>query len=85
MSDSLSAPEAVVDALVPPVDLTDVVDDALSIGGEGGQQHGHAGPNIGTLHHPPGELRWTGDHDPMGVAQEEPRTEADELVYEEQA
>src|SRR3954466_3568583 len=39
--------ETLVDALVAALDLPDVVDEARALGAESGQQHRHAGPDVG--------------------------------------
>ena len=44
--------EAFVDALVPALDLAHVVDGARAFGRERGEEHRHAGPDVGRLDHP---------------------------------
>src|SRR3954467_6403982 len=41
--------QPLVDALVAALDLPDVVDRAGAVGRKGGEEHGHAGPDVGRL------------------------------------
>src|SRR6266571_1677738 len=77
-------PQPLVDALVAALDLADVVDRGLPLGGERYQQHRHAGADVGALDHAAAQRRRPGDHGAVRIAQDEARAHADELVHEEQ-
>src|SRR5215218_4450436 len=55
-------PPPLVDALVPAVDLTDVVDLRLALSAQGGDQHRHAGADVGRRHPLPAQPAGP-DHD----------------------
>src|SRR5215218_4214443 len=78
-------PQALVDALVAPVDLAHVADDRLAVGGEGGHQQGHAGADVGRLQPLPVQRGGAVDDHPVGVADDDPGPHADQLVHEHQA
>src|SRR5215218_5260479 len=77
--------EALVDALVPAVDLADVPDRRRSLRAQGRQQHRHPGADVGARHLLTVEPGRAGDDRSMWVAEDDPRAHRDELVDEEQA
>src|SRR5688500_3055318 len=77
--------EPLVNPLVAALDLPDVLDLALAGGAEGGEEHGHAGADVGRLDGGAAKLDRAGDDGPMGVAEHDPRAHADQLVHEEHA
>src|SRR5215217_2768340 len=78
------AAQPLVDALVAPVDLADVADDRFAVGGQGGQQQGHAGADVGGLQALAVQLGGAVDDHPVGVADDDPGPHADQLVHEHQ-
>src|SRR6478736_4364123 len=77
--------EALVDALVAALDLSDVVDDALAFGTQRREEHGHAGPNVRRFDAAAVQLARADDDGTMGVAEYDARAHPDQLVHEEQA
>src|SRR5439155_1665574 len=77
-------PQPLVDALVAALDLADVVDRGLPLGGERRQQHRHAGADVGTFDHTTAQRRRPGDDGAVRIAQHDAGAHADELVHEEQ-
>src|SRR5882672_10398876 len=77
--------QPLIDPLVAPLDLADVVDHGVAVGGQGREQHRHAGPDVRTLHHAPVQRGGSGDHGAVRVAQHDARAHPDQLVHEEEA
>src|SRR5215207_4724981 len=76
--------QALVDALVSAVDLADVVDLGLPLRAERGDQHRHAGPDVGGRHALAAQPA-RADHDrPVRVADGDLGAHGDQLVHEEQ-
>src|SRR3989441_659232 len=78
-------PEPLIDPLVAALDLADVVDHRVPLGGERRQQHRHPRPDVGALDHLPAQRRRPRDHRAVGVAQHDAGAHADQLVHEKQA
>src|SRR5882672_2456098 len=76
--------QPVVDVLVTPFDLPDVVDDRIALGREGRQQHRHTGADVGTFDRLPAQGRRPCDHGAILIAEHDARTHADQFVYEKQ-
>ena len=76
--------EPLVDPLVAAVDLADVPDRRLPLGGERRDHHRHPGADVRALEPLPVELARARDDDPVRVAEDDPRAHRDELVDEEQ-
>src|SRR2546422_620075 len=76
--------QPVVDVLVAPLDLPDVLDHRIALRRERGQQHRHAGADVGTLDLLPAQRRGPRDHGAMRIAQNDARTHTDQLVDEKQ-
>src|SRR2546430_2764817 len=76
--------EPLVDPLVAALDLSDVLNDGVALRREGGEQHRHAGADIGTLDDLPAERRGARDYGAMRIAEYDARAHADQLVDEEQ-
>src|SRR4051812_5184646 len=77
--------ESFVDAFVATLDLTDVVDDALALGAQRREQHGHSRTNVGRLDATAMQLVRADDDGPMRITEHNARTHADELIDKEQA
>ncbi len=77
--------QALVDALVAAVDLADVADLAAALGAERGQQHRHAGADVGRLHALAAQPPRAGDDRPVRVAHDDVGPHQDQLVGEDQA
>src|SRR4051812_43964136 len=75
--------QPLIDALVAPLDLPDVVDRAGTVGREGGEEHGHAGPDVGRLDGAALERTGAGDDGPVRIAEHDAGAHADQLVHEE--
>src|SRR5437870_9026264 len=72
--------QPLLNALVSAIDLMDVVDRALALGAERGEEQRHSGTDVGT-----GDLRAdepvaTDDDGPVRIAQDDPRSHRSELV-----
>src|SRR5690242_19269389 len=78
-------PQALVDPLVAPLDLPHVADHRFAFGRQGREQHRHAGADVGALDLPAAQLRGTGDHGAMRIAEHDACAHADQLVHEEEA
>src|SRR2546426_2519725 len=50
-------PQPLIDSLVAPLDLADIVDHGVALRGQRREQHRHAGPDVRTFHYPPVERR----------------------------
>src|SRR4029078_5984317 len=74
-----------IDLLVPPLDLANVVNSTGAFGGQGGEQHGHAGANVGRLHRATTELGRTRHYEAMGIAEDDTGTPSHEFVHKRQA
>src|SRR5437764_9684623 len=77
--------QSLLDPLVSPIDLMNVVDDALPLRAERGEQQRHAGADVGA-----GDLRAVeaiaaDDDGAVRIAQDDARPHGDELVGEEEA
>ena len=80
--------DALVDVLVTAFDLVAVVDDAGAVGGEGGDEQGDAGADVGRGHANATQGMGFVEADDIGtvrVAEDDLRTHVDELVHKEQA
>src|SRR6185312_1246912 len=73
-----------VDPLVTPLDLPDVVDRARAIGRERGEQHGHAGADVEGLDDAALELTGPGDDRAVRIAGQDPGDRADQLGHGEE-
>src|SRR4051812_23917052 len=62
--------QALVDPLVAAVDLPDVPDLRDAVGAQGGDQHGHAGADVGRLHPLAAQPRRAGDDRAVRVAED---------------
>src|SRR5690349_16511930 len=71
--------QALVDALVSALDLTDIVDRALPRSAERGEEDRHTGPDIRRLHLGGPQTRGTDDHGAMRIAENDARAHANEL------
>src|SRR5467141_2427472 len=60
--------QPVVDVLVAPLDLPDVLDHRIALRRECGQQHRHTGADVGTLDLLPAQRRGPRDHRAMRIA-----------------
>src|SRR5688572_21208811 len=72
-----------VDPLVSPLDLADVVDRAGATRAERSEQHGHPGTDIRRFDGGPAQRRGPGHQRAMWVAEDDARAHSDELVDEE--
>src|SRR6266576_1220505 len=77
--------QSILDSLVAAVDLVDVVDDALALGAERGEQQRHAGADVGTGDLGAAQTAAADDDRAMRIAQHDARAHRDQLVGEEQA
>src|SRR6266508_1608206 len=76
--------QALVDPLIAPVDLGDVADDRLALGGQGGQQQRHPGADVRRRQPLPVEPGRPVHHGPVGVADDDAGAHPHQLVHEEQ-
>src|SRR2546430_1290975 len=77
--------KALVDALIAAVDLADAADLRLPARAEGGDEHRHAGADVGALHALAVKPARAADDRAMRIAQQNPSAHRDELVDEEQS
>src|SRR6476469_2758265 len=77
--------ETVVDAFVSALDLTDVVDEAGALRAESGDQHRHAGADVGLFQERAPQARWSVDERAMRIAEHDARAHRRELVDEKHA
>src|SRR5918998_934291 len=77
--------QALVDPLVPAVDLADVVDLRLPLGAQRRDQDGHARADVRRGDALTPQAPWPDDDRPVGIADRDLRAHRDELVDEEQA
>src|SRR5665647_3723065 len=68
-----------VNSLVAALDLADVVNPALALRAERGEQHGHAGANVGRFHATAVQFRGADDDGTMRIAEYDARAHADQL------
>ena len=68
--------------LIPPFDLTDVHDLALSLGPQSRDQEGHPRPDVRTLHPPSSKLGRPHHNGSMGVAEDDLGPHPHEFVRE---
>src|SRR5580693_6953742 len=66
--------EALFDALIAALDLIGVVDGADALGAYRGQQHGHAGADVGRYHRRALEAARSGHDRPVWIAQHDAPT-----------
>src|SRR5919201_7145443 len=76
--------QALVDALVAFVDVVHGADRRGAFRAEAREQYRHAGSNVRAFDALPAELRGPGHDGPVGVAEDDPRAHADQIVGEEQ-
>jgi hypothetical protein len=79
--------QPVVNILVSPVDLFDILDNTPAFRAKGGNQQGYAGPDIGAAHTDPPEAllpRHTDHGGPVRVAENNLGSHIDQLVYKKQ-
>src|ERR1044071_7431044 len=77
--------EPLVDVLVPPVDLPDVLNGALPLRREGGEENGHPGPDVRRFDPPAPEPGRPRDDGAVGIAEHDMGSHPDQLVHEEEA
>src|SRR5713101_1523103 len=78
-------PQPLIDPLVAPLDLADVVDHGMALGSQRREQHRHSSPDVRAVHHAAVQRRGPGDHRPVGIAQHNACAHADQLVHEEES
>ena len=74
--------QLLVDLLVATVDLLNVADGGDAVGGEGGENEGHAGADVGAGDRLADQTAGTDDDGAMRVAEDDLRAHGDELVDE---
>ena len=75
--------EFFVDAFVTAVDLADVINGRGALGGEGGDEEGHAGTHVGGFEAGAKELAFADDDDAVRVAEDDLGAHCDEGIDEE--
>src|SRR5438874_10367842 len=76
--------EPLLNALVSAIDLMDVVDRALTLGAERGQEQRHSGADVGTGDLGADEPIAPHDNGAVRIAQDDPRPHRSELVGEKE-
>src|SRR5579859_6732631 len=76
--------QSLLDPLVSAIDLMNVVDHALALGAERGQQQGHSGADVGAGDVRAGESIPADDDGAMRITENDARTHGDQLVGEEE-
>src|SRR5258708_17497709 len=76
--------ESLVHSLVAALDLTDVVDDALSFGAKRGDEKSHSSADVWRIERCTAQCRWSGNESAMRIAQDNLGAHRDQFVDEEQ-